>query len=263
MKNFITALFDLRNSQFDFALVVLLLTAVGLACGGDGGSAAPTSEKKAIPAAYLGNWTGQDGSTVSIRNDNTGDYKSGSTTISGAAVEVDETAQELKFSFFGVESGKYKIDKAPANNQMTLDGMIYRRSGGFDSGAASAASGSADVPADGELQTLVKANLDDFAQAVQENDFSDFYANCSQSFQNQFTLEKVAQTFEQFAKNKINLTPKSTANLTFSPKAAINDKGILVANGTYQTAANKTAKFETKYLRENGEWKLLGLYVTP
>lgn len=261
MKNFITALFDLRSSRFDFALGILLLTAFGLACGGSEGGTATSTEEKAVPAAYLGNWTGQDGSTVSIRNDNTGDYKSGGTTISGAAVEVDETAKELKFSFFGVESGKYKIDKAPAGNQMTLNGMVYRRSGGFDSGAAS--SSSADVPADAELQTLVTASLDDFADAVQENDFSDFYANCSQSFQNQFTLEKVAETFGQFSKNKINLTPKSGANLTFAPKAAINDKGILIANGTYQTAANKTAKFETKYLQEDGEWKLLGLYVTP
>ena len=88
-----------------FALGILLI--VGLGCG----SGTPP------PSGYVGVWQGDDGSTITIRADGGGDYKSGSTTITGGGVAVDETAKTLKITMASL-GPSFTIDKAPVGDKM-------------------------------------------------------------------------------------------------------------------------------------------------
>jgi hypothetical protein len=127
-------------------------------------------------------WTGQDGSTVTFRNDGSGDYKSGGKSVSGGSFEIDEAAQEIRFTLMGFDAGKYRIDAPPKGNMMKLDGMEYRRTGGFDVSDSETKSSttSSEVPTANELRPIAAGTLQDFNQAVRQADFSDFYANVSE-----------------------------------------------------------------------------------
>jgi hypothetical protein len=272
MKNFLTKILFSKNPKWNSALGVLLLAAFVLACGG---SSAP---KKPIPEAYLGSWTAQDGTTLNIRADNTGDYNAGGSKVDGAAVEIDEAAREIKFTMGGgfVDVGKYKIDQPPSGNQMKLDGQTFRRSGGFSSsgndettsitnrGAKTEdddnAAPNAEMPDDVELQSLAKTTLLDFNSAVQAEDFSSFHGSASSYFQEQFPIAKLEQTFAPFVEKKVDIGKISGMQARLKPSME-EQNGIQVLNvtGSYPTAP--TTSFDLKYVQEDVDWKLLSINV--
>ena len=270
MLNLTVKLFSARNPKFDLAFVAIVFVAFVMGCGGS--SSAP---QKPIPAPYLGTWTGADGTTISIRNDNTGDYKAGSKTIDGAAVEVDETGNEIKFTMLGIDVGKYKIDKAPSGSSMTLNGMVYRKAGGGTATSNNTSSdretttaddsdvSSADMPVGDELDSLVGDTMESFNSAVQSDDFADFHSQISQAWQEQITADKLQEVFSPLVKQKVDLTPKPGSKLTYSPKPTIDENGMMVLNGSYQTVRGKKLPFKLTYVKEDSDWKLFGIRVNP
>ena len=110
----------LSKNIFDLLFAAMLVIAAGLGCG----SNTPP------PSQYVGNWSGDDGTTIAIRADGSADYRSGSSHITGGGVVIDEAEKTLKITFAGM-GPKYKIEKGPSETQMTLDGVVFkkRRSG--------------------------------------------------------------------------------------------------------------------------------------
>lgn len=94
-------------------------------------------ETTPLPAGqmvFTGDWQGQDGTTLSIRADGSGTYKSGNTSIDGGQVRIDETAKSLTISM-GPFKKTYSLDEWPRELEgatyMTLGGMAFRRTAGF------------------------------------------------------------------------------------------------------------------------------------
>lgn len=262
MKNLWVKFLIARSLKFDMAVVALIFGALVIGCGGGSSS---NDLKKPIPNYYLGTWTGADGTTITIRNDHTGDYKSGGSNVNGAAVEVDEAAQEIRFTMLGVNVGKYKIDKAASGNSMTLNGMVYKKSGGLaisdSNGDQPSDNASAEIPAKDEMDELVAQTMTDFDAAVQAGDFTDFHSNISEMWQKQITADKLQESFAQFIKQKIVLTPKTNSNPIYSPKPALDENGMLVVNGKYTTTVGKTPQFKLTYLKEDSGWRLFGIRI--
>ncbi len=202
MKNLTLNFLTGRNSRLDLACAILILLVLVLGCsdGGDSNSSGETAKKTVLPA-YIGVWTGQDGSTVTLRNDGSGDYKSGGKSVSGAAVEIDEAAKEIRFSLLGFDSGKYKIDQPPTGNKMKLDGMEYRRTAGFSTedseNKTDAASG--EVPTEDELRPIASKTIQDFDDALQQGDFAGFYSTVSETWQSQITAAELDKAFAPIA----------------------------------------------------------------
>ncbi|MGI8639696.1 MAG: hypothetical protein ACR2MG_07055 [Pyrinomonadaceae bacterium] len=266
MKNLTLNFLTERNSRLDLACGILILLVLVLGCsdGGDSNSSGETA-KKSVPPAYIGVWTGQDGSTVTLRNDSTGDYKSGGKSVSGAAVEIDEAAKEIRFSLLGFDSGKYKIDQAPAGNRMKLDGMEYRRTAGFsteDSENKTDATTSGEVPTEDELRPIASKTIQDFDDALQQGDFADFYSTVSETWQSQITAAELDKAFAPIAAQKNNYKLKADAPLVFSSKPALKDD-VLEINGGYQNVKGKNIPFRLKYIKESDDWKLLGIRLNP
>src|SRR5438874_12714987 len=118
----------LGNRLFGSAAITSLLLVFGIffvlgfACGGG---------SKPAPPEYVGAWTGDDGSTIAIRADGSGDYKLGATSISGGSADIDPSAKTLSIKFASL-GPSFTIDKPPSGNQMTLSGVVYKKAGSSD-----------------------------------------------------------------------------------------------------------------------------------
>lgn len=270
MKKLIANILYGRNSRFDLLCGILIMLVVVLGCGDSGNSSvnssSDTTAKKSVPSAYVGTWTGQDGSTVTLRNDGSGDYKSGGTTVNGASVEVDEAAKEIRFTMLGFDSGKYKINQPPSGNKMKLDGMEYRRTGGFavdePNDKTTASKDNADVPSQDEIVPVATKTIKEFDAAVQQGDFSEFYSNVSETWQSQITAADLDKAFAPLAGQKNDYKLKAGAPVTVSSNPALKDN-VLEVNGGYQNVKGKTIPFRLRYVKEDSDWKLLGIRLNP
>ena len=123
------------------------------------------------------------------------------------------------------------------------------------------------IPSNSTLQSMVKETTEDFAQAIDSNDFSDLYAKSSTDFQSTYTEDQMKDVFKSFVEKKrlilpsLNKADDSTAD--FSPEPRIRQEqglDILVLHGKFPTKP-LNVKFEYEYVKRAGQWKLLKLIV--
>lgn len=241
------------------ALTSAALFLVVLGCG----------EAKPPPAEYVGQWTGDDGTTITIRSNGTADYRSGGTSVSNGKLVIDDAAKTFKIGFVGL-GPSYTLDKPPSGGEMTLSGVRFKKGGDSsdvrsDKKVSDSDSDppSAKAPPDEKVQSLVKNTLLDFSDAVQKDDFSDLLARSSRPFKDSASQEKMRENFKDFIISKANFASVKDLTATFNQPPSIkrsNDYDMLVADGYFPTKPNKT-KFVFKYIDEDGDWKLIGINV--
>lgn len=107
--------FRLSNT-LGLSAVFAILLAVVIGCGGG----------KPVPQAYQGNWSGTDGTTISMDSEGRASFKKGGKSVDGGGAEIDEGAKTLTISLFGI-SETWTIDKAPSGDEMTLSGVVFRK----------------------------------------------------------------------------------------------------------------------------------------
>jgi hypothetical protein len=120
--------------------------------------------------------------------------------------------------------------------------------------------GAQQVPAPGQIQTLVKATMLDFALAVKAKDFTGFYKNIAKFWQAKTSSNELAQIFKSFIDQKIDLTVLDDLTPSFTKKPALNSQGWLVVEGAYPTKPS-AVNFILKYKKEESGWKLVGIEV--
>lgn len=282
MKSFVDKFIYGKDAKPSVLLVVGVLAIIGLGCFGSGRS----SSSAPIPASYFGDWKGADGSTITIRGDGKGDYKSGNTTVDGGTVAIDDAKKELSITFFGI-GPTLKIDSPPSGDEMKLDGVVYRRGGGnstttttdtkkplSDTPAPSKTSSTpksyekadasrGEIPEGDELQEMAQITLMQFNDAVQADDFTDFFQTISRLWQRQSSPAKLKDTFQLFIDRKIDIGAVRTMEADFTSKPRVDDsKGFkeLIIEGVYDTSPNPT-RFTLKYTPEGKNWKLTGIMV--
>lgn len=256
-----TSLFKpiLKQNAGTSAIAIVALVIAALACGGSSGKPAPTE--------YVGAWTGADGSTLTIRADGSGDYKSGGTSVTNGSVEIDDSGKTLTIKLLGM-GPSFNIDKAPSGNKMTLSGVVYSKGGSSsdtksDTTSKKSSNSSDDIPSDSDLQDLARTTVLDFNDAIQSGDFNDFHATLSKPFQKEASADKLEGVFNEFIKAKLdfrevrNLDAKFTAEPEIVKQAGYD---MLQLKGQYATTPRKT-NFELKYINEDGEWKLSSINI--
>ncbi|BCM94092.1 hypothetical protein IAD21_05992 [Abditibacteriota bacterium] len=222
---------------------------------------------------YAGKWQGTDGTSLWIRGDGKGDFNAGSTTVSGGGVTIDESAKTLSItSFFGI--GKtWKIDQVPKSAdsaQMTLDGIVYHRSGATDStdssevGSTEAAALSA-VPLSADCDKLARATLSEFDKCVAAHDFTHFYNSCSKAWQDQTTPAELKTAFQSFMSKGIRLDRTLRELKPVYDKPIVNEtsfspEGMLYLSGYYPTKPYRTY-FKISYLKEGDTWRPASFHV--
>jgi len=251
MKTTLSNMFSNNKVNAVFATLILLI--VGLACG----SNTPP------PPQYVGVWTSSDGTIITIRSDGSADYKSNNSSVNGGSVTVDEAAKTVKIGLAGL-GPTFKIDQAPSGDKMTLDGIVFKKSGG--SSDTKPDDSKLEIPGNDKLQTLVKTTFLDFGDAVQTGDFSDFHKKVAKVWRDDSSPDKLADAFKGFVEDKENYDFKkavSPLDATFSPAPSIEKvSGLdaLVVRGYYPTKPMR-ANFELKYTMDDGMWKLIGINI--
>lgn len=106
----------MKNAKI-LTIVFGLFLGLVLACGG--GTPAPPK--------YQGNWTGSDGSTIYMTADGKAGFKVGNKSVDGGGAEFTGDGKSFTISLFGI-SHDFKVDKEPEDGEMTLNGVVYRKS---------------------------------------------------------------------------------------------------------------------------------------
>lgn len=119
MKNISRVRRRTRGNIISLLFATAVLMSVGLACSG-------AKDARPAPAEYFGTWRASDGSSVTIRPDGSADYRSGATKVTGGKAQVSDSEKTLSITLVGM-GPTFKIDKAPADDRMTLDGVVYKR----------------------------------------------------------------------------------------------------------------------------------------
>lgn len=122
-------------------------------------------------------------------------------------------------------------------------------------------------PKDNELQKLVKETMADFTESIEKDDFSILRNRSSETFQKDFSAEKIRETFKIFIEKKTFVLPllHSTQNLSaeFDSQPDLresNKQYYLDANGHFSTKPY-SVKFQLSYIREAGKWKIIRIKI--
>ncbi|MGI9054232.1 MAG: hypothetical protein ACR2F2_00375 [Pyrinomonadaceae bacterium] len=120
-----------------------------------------------------------------------------------------------------------------------------------------------DVPSEREMEKLTKATLLDFNDAIQGGDFTDFHSKISSVWKKTSTPETFNQGFKEFIDKKIDISDVKNKNGVFDPQPTVKRKSgykVLSAKGRYESSPLPT-RFETEYIEEDGDWKLISIRV--
>jgi hypothetical protein len=118
----------------------------------------------------------------------------------------------------------------------------------------------ADIPDDDEQDVLIRTTLLTFNDANMTNNYAVMLARSSKQFQSQFTVDKMAASFEVFRKNKLFFAEVATADYDSSEKATIDKEGALVLIGVFKTD-DLQVKYNLRFVQNDGAWRMIGLNV--
>ena len=114
------------------------------------------------------------------------------------------------------------------------------------------------LPTERGLEVLVKASLLSFNDANVTGNYTVFHAKLSKPFRQQFSPEKLKQTFREFAEKDIDII--AAMKPTYEPAPLIDDNGKLIVKGSFPTEPARVV-FELDFIPSDTEWKLVRINV--
>ncbi|MGQ0582807.1 MAG: hypothetical protein ACT4O6_12790 [Reyranella sp.] len=126
--------------------------------------------------------------------------------------------------------------------------------------AAATASAQTKVPPERPLEALVKSALLSFNDANVTGNYTVFHAKLSKPFRQQFSPEKLKETFREFAEKDIDIDIIAAMKPTYDPAPSIDDQGKLLVKGSFPTEPARVV-FELDFIPSDGEWKLIRINI--
>lgn len=115
------------------------------------------------------------------------------------------------------------------------------------------------LPSETQLKRIAGGTMNDFAQAVHNQNFDDFYDSISNTLKMQVTSAKLYGAFKGFARVKAMEQLGQNAPV-LEEGICIDKDGLLKFSGHYPTQPEATT-FQLTYIQEQKDWKLLGIHV--
>lgn len=109
-------------------------------------------------------------------------------------------------------------------------------------------------------EILVKASLLTFNDANVTGNYTVLHAKLSKPFRDQFSPEKLQQTFKPFADAHIDFDLIVARPIVPTSEAQINSDGVLMLRGYFDTTPSRVT-YDLDFIRSEGEWKLSKLNV--
>ena len=196
--------------------------------------------------------TSEEQFMVFLKNSSISNYESATWTSRSISDNVGALEGSLKTKGGGVIPIKVKLVKEDGKWKLLA---IEKAAAGIVSDTQPAT-----VPADAELSTMANNSVLMLGRAINAADFGGFYSSVSKTWQNQTTADALKGIFQSFIDQKIDLTVIGGKNPEFSEKASIDGSGRMILKGFYVAQPVKV-KFTLKYIREDKQWKLIGINV--
>lgn len=190
-----------------------------------------------------------------------GDAAPANTKVLEKTLTLDEDANNGQFNFSkptkGWPAGKYRVE-IYVNDELATKTRFSIRGG---AAAGKATEKASEVPDKDALKSMIEASLLSFGRAVKKEDFSGFYAETASIWQKQTTPEKLSEAFKDFLNKNIDLPAAIEGKEpVFNRPPSLDANGVLIVQGYYPTTPNRVV-FQLKYLKDDGEWKLVGVDV--
>lgn len=199
-----------------------------------------------------------------------------------AATPEENFMAFLKSSTIADYEGATWSSRSVSNKIGDLEGSIKTRAGGIipvklklikedgkwkihaiEKAAAGLVKTSAEptVPAEDDLKAMTSRSVLLLARAINSKDFSEFYNATAKVWQSQTTVEALKETFIKYVEHNIDLTIVEAYSPEFSEKPSVDESGRLILKGYYPTQPSRLS-FTIKFIRQESEWKLVGIYVS-
>jgi hypothetical protein len=148
-------------------------------------------------------------------------------------------------------------ENSSASNSSSSDSSSTTHAGESKPNASKGA-----MPSDGEIQYLVRETMLSFNDALQKEDFSDFYSGVSKQWQKQTTADSMKATFQSFIDGEANFGEIRSMTAEIQNKKTRKQSGFNVfdVKGKYDTSPIDTT-FDLSYVAEGSEWKLFKIQV--
>lgn len=151
------------------------------------------------------------------------------------------------------------------------------------------------IPNERQLQQLVEKTIMDFQDAIERNEFADFFANVSDRWKyrgkdprllnytgtdprriqesdpenssKRITVEALRANFEPFVRAQVNLKPIKGKPMTLNKPAHLTSDGVLTLDGNYKDFVfqgsfppqSRHLTFKLEYVFEGSSWRLFGI----
>lgn len=127
-------------------------------------------------------------------------------------------------------------------------------------GIATAAWAQNKVPNERVLEALVKVTLLTFNDANVTGNYTVFHAKASKPFRQQFTPEKLVETFKDFSQNGIDFDIIAAYKPVYDPAPKVDKDGRLLVEGYFPTEPTRVV-YDLEFIPSDGEWKLISINV--
>jgi hypothetical protein len=125
---------------------------------------------------------------------------------------------------------------------------------------ASVAQAQNKVPSERALEALVKASLLSFNDANITGNYTVLHAKLSKPFRQQFSPERLKETFKEFNEKSIDLDVVAALTPTYTAEPEVDSEGKLLVKGYFPTEPIRV-NFELDFIPSDGEWKLIRINV--
>lgn len=126
--------------------------------------------------------------------------------------------------------------------------------------ASSAAGDENKIPNAMEQEVLIKASLLTLNDANITGNYSVLHAKLSKPFREQFSADRLKQSFREFAEKKADWEAIAAMPPIPTAKAHIDKSGALILRGFFDAGATHVI-YELDFLPSEGEWKASNLTV--
>ena len=116
------------------------------------------------------------------------------------------------------------------------------------------------VPGELALEALVKAMLLSFNDANVTRNYTVFHAKLSKPFRQQFSPERLEETFKDFARKEIDFDIIAAYKPVYDPEPRVDDDGKLLVRGYFPTEPARVV-YDLKFIPSDGEWKLVSINI--
>jgi hypothetical protein len=109
-------------------------------------------------------------------------------------------------------------------------------------------------------ELLIKTSLLTFNDANVTGNYDVFHAKLAKPFRDQFSPEKLKTIFKAFHDKQIDFDFIVVKQPIADEPASVDENGTLKINGHFDSKPN-WVKYQLKYIRSDGEWKVVGIDV--